>query len=249
MRDVRLVFASPLVRIADVTCWARRGGGGAEEHSEAPEIVVPRRGVFCLHHGRQTVIADATTAVVMHNDYRVSHPVSGGDRCTALVFRRDLHQEALGDARILRGPQRLAVTRTTEPLEAEERALHLLADLAAAPPLRPSRRVEEVRQLLATRPTQRRTLTEIGRAVHSSPYHLARRFRASTGQTITRYLLGLRLAMALDRLQQGEEDLARLGVDLGFATHSHFTERFRATYGKTPSQVRRIVTASRTAAT
>jgi methylphosphotriester-DNA--protein-cysteine methyltransferase len=54
--------------------------------------------------------------------------------------------------------------------------------------------------------------------------------------------------LALDRLQAGEDDLARLAAELGFAGHSHFTEQFRRSYGATPSQVRKILTARRAAA-
>lgn len=248
MLDVRPVLASPLVRVADVTCCAPRGGCGLEEHSPAPEIVLPRRGVFTIHRGREMATADPMTAVVLHGEYRVSHPADGGDRCTGLAFAPELHEEALGDARALRATQRLAITLATDRLEAEEQALRLLADLAAAPPLRAAPRVQEVRELLAASPTERWTLTDISRAVHASPYHLARQFRAATGQTIARHLVDLRLALALDRLQAGEDDLARLAAELGFAGHSHFTEQFRRSYGATPSQVRKILTARRAAA-
>lgn len=248
MLQVRTLIAGPLVRVADVTCRAPRGGCGAEEHSGIPELVVPRRGVFSVHRGRQAVIADPMTAVVLHGEYRVSHPGHDGDRCTALSFAPELHEEALGDARILRASQRMSVSLATDQLEVEEWAVHLVADLANAPSLRAGPRVEEVRELLAVRPGQRWTLAEISRAVHTSPYHLARQFRTATGETIARYLVRLRLALALDRLQEGEDDLARLAADLGFASHSHFSERFRRIYGKTPSQARKILTARKASA-
>ena len=183
------------------------------------------------------------TAVVLDGDYRVSHPADGGDRCTVLAFTPELHEEALRGARILRAKQRMTIAVAADQLEVEEHALQLLADLAGAPPLRGAPCVQEVRELLAARPGHPWTLAEIGRAVHTSPYHLARQFKAGVGETITRYLLGLRLALALDRLQEGEDDLARLATDLGFASHSHFSERFRQIYGSTPSQVRKILTA------
>jgi AraC-like DNA-binding protein len=34
-------------------------------------------------------------------------------------------------------------------------------------------------------------------------------------------------------------DLAAIGVDLGFSSHSHFTAAFRACFGVTPSTLRR----------
>jgi AraC-like DNA-binding protein len=53
-----------------------------------------------------------------------------------------------------------------------------------------------------------------------------------------RYQLRLRLARALERLP-GTDDVAALALELGFASHSQFTNRFRATYGTTPSAWRR----------
>jgi AraC-like DNA-binding protein len=70
------------------------------------------------------------------------------------------------------------------------------------------------------------------------PFHLARKFRAVTGESISRYLLRLRLGLALDRIAAGETELARLAVELGFAHHSHFSARFRSVFGTTPSQAR-----------
>lgn len=249
MLHVRTLFAGPLVRMADVTCCAPRGGCGDEEHSEAPEVVVPRRGVFTIHGGRQAVTADPLTAVVLHGEYRISHPADGGDRCTVLGFAPELHEEALRGARVLRPKQRITITRGSEQLEVEEWALSLLSDLAGAPPLMVGPRVEEVRELLGARPGHAWTLGEVSRAVHTSPYHLARQFRAATGETIARYLLRVRLAVALDRLEEGEDDLARLAAELGFASHSHFSERFRRSYGTTPSHERKILTARRASAT
>jgi AraC family transcriptional regulator len=79
--------------------------------------------------------------------------------------------------------------------------------------------------------------------VHCSPFHLARQFRAATGQTIARHLLRLRLSLALERIAAGETSLARLASDLGFAHHSHLTARFHAMFATTPSQLRTILTA------
>jgi AraC family transcriptional regulator len=147
---------------------------------------------------------------------------------------------------------------TLSELEAEEAALALVAELAPslnrAATARPrvgaaaARRVQEVRTLLAADPGTDWRLAGVAHAVHCSPFHLARQFRAVTGETIARYLLRLRLAAALQRVTAGETALARLAVELGFAHHSHFTARFRAAFGVTPSEARRIVTAGGVAA-
>jgi AraC family transcriptional regulator len=107
------------------------------------------------------------------------------------------------------------------------------------------RRVEEVRALLASQPTEPWHMESIARAVYCSPFHLARQFRAITGESIAHYLLHLRLALALDRLAQGETDLAQLAVELGFANHSHFSARFKSVFGEMPTALRRALTRKR----
>jgi AraC family transcriptional regulator len=98
--------------------------------------------------------------------------------------------------------------------------------------------VEATKDLITRRFTQRLSLGELARAVHASPYHLARVFRDQTGFTVFGYLNQLRLRTALERLTEPSADLARLAVDLGFSSHSHFTDRFRGSFGVTPSSLR-----------
>jgi len=49
----------------------------------------------------------------------------------------------------------------------------------------------------------------------------------------------LRLRAALESLAERHADLTGIALDLGFSSHSHFTETFRRTFGRTPSSVRR----------
>lgn len=106
-------------------------------------------------------------------------------------------------------------------------------DVASAP------LAEAVRTVLARRFREQLTLPELAAEVGVSPYHLHRRFRAATGWTIHAYRDHLRLREGLARVLDGEADLSALAFDLGYASHSHFTERFRRAFGATPSQVRR----------
>lgn len=98
---------------------------------------------------------------------------------------------------------------------------------------------EAVRTVLAHCYRDRLTLPELASEVGVSPYHLHRRFRAVTGWTIHAYRDHLRLREGLARILDGEPDLSALAFDLGYASHSHFTSRFRRAFGATPSQVRR----------
>jgi AraC-like DNA-binding protein len=64
-------------------------------------------------------------------------------------------------------------------------------------------------------------------------------------------LLRLRLALALERLAGDATDateattLSRLALDLGFASHSHFTFTFRRVLGASPSDFRRAASGAR----
>ena len=76
-------------------------------------------------------------------------------------------------------------------------------------------------------------------------YHFSTRKPASapaTGSSIHQYRIQLRVHTALLRLRE-DIDLCSLGLELGFATHSHFTETFRRAFGRPPSAVRELLSA------
>jgi AraC family transcriptional regulator len=141
-----------------------------------------------------------------------------------------------------------------EPLWADVTALELVADVLQAafersgcPGTRRrnstdddhTERAEAAKSYLAGRLGEPVTLNDVARAVHVSPFHLARLFRRRTGIPIHRYLTRLRLRAALERLAEGASDLTALALDFGFSSHSHFTSAFRAEFGRSPSEVRR----------
>jgi AraC family transcriptional regulator len=137
-------------------------------------------------------------------------------------------------------------------LEIEERALQLLSNVLCdvggerlerrshrADTLQQQRRWSEtVKLLIAEQPDRKFSLTEIAMKVHCSPFHLARIFRATVGSSIHQYQLRLRLALALDRLTDGSDNLTELALALGFSSHSHFTTAFQQAFGFSPSRFR-----------
>ena len=101
------------------------------------------------------------------------------------------------------------------------------------------RQIERVKEAVAVAPDRKWSLDLLAELACTSPYHLARVFRETTGTSIHQYLLRLRLGLALRRLVASEADLTTIASDLGFSSHSHFTARFRALFGTTPTEIRR----------
>ena len=140
-----------------------------------------------------------------------------------------------------------------EPMWADVTALQLVADVLESAfakvgqEHKPRRqgtlsdhvdRAEAAKTYLASKLTERITLDDVASAVNSSPFHLARIFQEHTGVPVHRYLTQLRLRASLERLNDGAEDLTALALELGFSSHSHFTDTFKREFGRTPSEVR-----------
>ncbi len=102
--------------------------------------------------------------------------------------------------------------------------------------------VESAKSFVAGHFAESLTLDEIADAVETSPFHLSRIFRAQTGTPVYRYLRHLRLRTSLEMLAAGADDLTTLALDLGFSSHSHFSDSFRSEFGLSPSEVRENLT-------
>ena len=100
---------------------------------------------------------------------------------------------------------------------------------------------ESVKMLLAMAPESPHTLSDLAETLGVSTSHLSHVFRAEVGLSPHQYLLQIRLALALEQLSGGATDLSRLAVDLGFATHSHFSAAFRHRFGMPPRCARKLL--------
>lgn len=164
------------------------------------------------------------------------------------------NSDAFGQHRELLSHLESAQTPPVEPIWADVTALQLIANVLQAAFLRHGLRqqrrrprtdadhidrAEAAKSYLASHLGERITLDGVARAVHASPYHLARIFRQRTGMPIHRYLVRLRLRTSLERLAEGANDLTELALEYGFSSHSHYTDAFRREFGRTPSDERR----------
>ena len=85
------------------------------------------------------------------------------------------------------------------------------------------------------------TLGELALRCNLSEYHFARMFRTSFGVPPHQYLLARRLHRACQLLRLGALPLGEVALMCGFASASHFSNRFRQALGATPGQYRTAV--------
>lgn len=82
-------------------------------------------------------------------------------------------------------------------------------------------------------------LFEMGPLVGLTPSHFARKFRRTVGLSLHRFVVYRRVQASFSPLRAGEIPLARLAIDLGFSSQSHFTRLFGELTGMTPAKYRR----------
>lgn len=77
----------------------------------------------------------------------------------------------------------------------------------------------------------------LSQVVYLSRYHLMRRFKAVTGQTLHQYVVQKRLIRAVEQLQAGVP-AAQASQQAGFGSYPAFLRAFRQTYHALPSQLK-----------
>jgi AraC family transcriptional regulator len=234
--------------------------------------VFPYSGVYVRHVEHQQVIADANHVLFFNatETYQISHPVRGGDRnfviqlseealrelappgmltCSGALRFQHQHQRIDPRAQSLVALLRNRLADKSLDELAAEAMLVRLVQLSLGPrtsqePRATGKRrrvVDRVKLLLLSNLSKRWTLGEIAAKVGGSPVYLTQLFQQVEGLPLYRYHLRLRLARALELLSQ-RADMTTIALELGFSSHSHFTMSFRQTYGRTPSDFKRIIT-------
>jgi AraC-like DNA-binding protein len=264
MLRTRRILSLEGLEVADIACRHRRGKGLPEE---APRhgVCFVRRGCFVRRSENGEALLDPSTVFFVNpgDEQRYDHPHSGGDDCTAFFLDPELLASLWGGDPVLPTEplhissrldleHRLLLTgadkRGASVDEIGERSILLIAQvLENSDPLRPQSGrpmtgspqralIDDARESLAADPSQ--SLPELARSLAVSPHHLSRLFRAATGHTLSRHRMRLRVSAALERLADGEQNLARLAADLDFADHSHLCRVVRSETGTTPSSLR-----------
>jgi AraC family transcriptional regulator len=241
-RGAHVVFPSTAVRIA---------------HSGSPVLVADANHVV-FYADRQTYRREVVDARGDHCIFVVPAPhlladaVEAAGGSSTLPFTHG-PADAASYLRQRVVAHHAACSPDPDPLLVEEELARVVAAVVAAAfrangeasARRPVERdpVDAARATLATRYAQRLSLGDVAREVHVSPFHLAHGFRARTGLGLHAYRTHLRLRAALERIADPALPITELALDLGFASHSHFTDTFRRTFGRPPSAVRAAVRA------
>jgi AraC family transcriptional regulator len=239
----------------------------SESYSPDFQVCLPYHGAFVWHVGSDDVVADLNRVLFVAGGegFRISQPIHGGYaelivtvRPERLAEMLEVSEHRLADHALFRQrsrPADLSLQRLGaaclhrsyredgNELAGEEWLVDFLrASLVAPSPTRevsPStaRVIGRAKTYLSANLSAPVRLTQVARAVGTSPAYLTTVFRRVEGRPLHKYLMQLRLARALVELPH-TTDLTELACALGFSNHSHFTAMFRRAFGCTPSSFR-----------
>ena len=197
---------------------------------------------------------------VINGDIRLAHLYVSPERFAAsavVLLDREPRELQLRESTFLEDPQLAAQFRQLVTLNWDEPGERLLTSSLAhamidhvlltqvgqrqglklrgglAPHLR-RRLVEYIEQHL----DQPLALGELARLVALSEYHFARMFSTSFGLPPHRYVLQRRLRRARELLLYSALPLGEIALACGFASASHFSNRFRQAFGAAPGLLR-----------
>jgi AraC-like DNA-binding protein len=252
----RTLHEGRLFQLGYVVCRPTPDVRTEVEYPALNALALPISGVFAVHHGtRHHVVATPNHAVFLASGKpcRITFPGNVGDEC--LVMRltaegldrlapRSLPaQSPLSPRAILaQGVLWSRLSRgDADPLLVEELSVGLLVSALGSSHGGDghSRYVRRAKEAICAAPERKWTLGELSDIVGISPYHLAHVFSREVGTSVYRYTVRQRLARALDAVLDSDLDLTSIALETGFASHSHFTARFRAFFGLTPDALRR----------
>lgn len=249
------MLSTPDFGVHVVACAAERHGRwSTPEASATAGVVLPQRGMFRLLSDGRGQTVDPMTGYLQKpgTEQRFAHP-AGGDLCTYITVREPLWDAVVGaeapaapvrvDGRVELA-HRLLLRTEHDAADAVERLVHTLT--AATRPRRPgvlpghADLADRARQAILAGDPESADLVRLARALSVSPSHLSRTFHGHVGMTVSRYRNRIRISRVLARFEEGETDLARLALAVGFADQAHLSRAVRAELGDSPARVRRL---------
>ncbi len=265
VRSAVLLATAPEFSVNAVTCHDDHTGWSASEVREHYGVVLVRRGRFRMRARGTATDVDPTLGylTVPGEEESFAHP-AGGDVCTSLSLSPALWRELAGephpprrhtlyvDARLDLAHRRVLAAAREDGFGLVEELVALVSGVirqaASGPEPDDGRRrrtdralVAAAREAIASGHPAAAGLLPLAGLLDVSPYRLSRAFPRELGVSLTHYRNRLRIARALDRIEAGEDNLARLAADLGFADQAHLCRTVRAHLDHTPSALRHLL--------
>jgi len=264
MSIMQTVLHSAHFKVVSHVCRHPRVDCGYVQGDDPARVLFTRRGSFAMHVGSKTYFARPGQAVLIrrHVEYRVTHPDREGCDCCTDVLLDEPALDMFGLARASMSPacvfghdMALQMTHVelllglrrdqASTIDGEDLLFELLDRLIqeSSKPLRHSRpvsarQVAKAEEAIIGHAGENLSVQVLAAMAGCSPFHLSRIFRQHTGQSLRQFRVRQRLGNAIDRLAEGEDDLAALACDVGFNSHSHMTDAFHQTLGRSPRQLR-----------
>ena len=251
--------------VSDVTFRATSARSRFESRHDGVAIAAVTHGSFRYRasRGSVTLMPGALMLGNAGDAFECSYE-TWGDRCISFGYTRDYFERVAagvaGATHATFRTHRLAPTHATIALTAgieaqsdcpdaarwEELALRVAGDalsaegeVSARSSGRDERRIIGALDLIEAHYGEPLSVGTIADAVHMSPYHFLRVFRAVAGVTPHQYLVRTRLRRAAVALATTDEPVTAIAFAHGFGDLSSFVTRFGRVFGRPPRDYRR----------
>jgi AraC family transcriptional regulator len=260
-------------QVSDVTFRATSAKSRFESRHDGVAIAAVTAGSFRYRstRGCVTLMPGALLLGNAGDEFACAYDETWGDRCISFSYTRELFEriaEGVAGAkragfrthRVAPTPATIALTAAVEIEQAsadpgrwEGLALRVAGDALSlaedeAPARlseRDERRVINALDLIEAHYSERLSVGVIAEAVHMSPYHFLRVFRAVVGVTPHQYVLRTRLRRTAIALAMTEEPIATIAFAHGFGDLSTFVTTFGRVFGHPPRDYRRAARVAR----
>ena len=98
--------------------------------------------------------------------------------------------------------------------------------------------IYRIREYVTEHPGEDLSLGRLARMFHINPSYLSRSFHQTIGQSLSQYIVQVRIETAKRLLAEGEMRIGEISRMVGFETPGYFTKVFSKTVGKTPKDYR-----------
>jgi AraC-like DNA-binding protein len=255
---------APGARVVDHDCRKPAGSRGSYEYGLDYGLVLIRRGGYWREVNGRGAYLGPTDAFFERPfvEQRIEHHRETGDRCTSLWLSEGAVCALAGDASVPDEPITTtpgidlqhrelvaALRRGIDRFELDDRLARLVGAIAecAIPGRFTSRRsttqgnhhrlVQHAREAVVADPADV-DFGDLAQMLGHTRFHISRVFSRVAGMTLSQFRNRVRVAIALECLADGHDNLAVLSADLGFVDQSHLSRVVHAHTGERLSGLR-----------